>query len=92
MAWVLGALIVTLGLSILVGWLINREEFFTAGKGLVFVGLAVAAVGQLVESASKSSEAESNPEFKDGLELVGEGTKFYGVLATLLGAIFAVDV
>lgn len=77
MGWVLAALVGVIGLSVLNVFWASGWKVPSDGKGLLVAGLVVAVVGQLVESASKSSEAEANPDFKDGLVLVGEGIKFY---------------
>lgn len=55
------------------------------GNPFVFVGLVVAAAGQICESIGKVMEVQSNPRLKDGLELSGEAVKILGVIVALGG-------
>lgn len=67
-------------------------SFFAApDKELLVTGLIIAAMGQLAESAAKSSDVQASESAKDGFELYGEGVKFMGSLIAILGAVLALE-
>ncbi|MFJ2353516.1 hypothetical protein [Glutamicibacter sp. NPDC087673] len=61
--------------------------FIPTGKGKVIAGLVIAAIGQVVESAKKADDVQSNPRLTDGLALFGESVKILGAVTVIIGVV-----